>query len=98
MPTVKQAVCRLPILLIMASLGATNSQKIFPLDNSIYRYITHLYILQGKALPSTTAPFSQDELRRMFDKIDRTALATPVEFELYDQVATCLVEKPKQIG
>ncbi|MFA6646982.1 MAG: hypothetical protein WCS59_07760 [Sphaerochaetaceae bacterium] len=98
MTTVKKAVCLLLILVIMASLGATNSQKIFPLDNSIYRYITNLYILQGMALPSTAAPYSQDELRRMFDKVDRTTLATPVELELYDQVATFLGEKPKQIG
>lgn len=86
------------IILLCFTLGAANSQKIFPLESPIYRYIANLYILQGKALPSTTGPYSQDELQRMFDRLDQNSLATMAEQELYYQVANLLDETPTQIG
>ncbi len=85
-------------LLLCISLGATNSQKIFPLESPVYRYIANLYILQGMSLPSTTGPYSQDELQRMFDRLDKNSLTTSSEQDFYDQVATILAQKPKQKG
>ncbi|HKM08531.1 MAG TPA: hypothetical protein VJ869_16350, partial [Sphaerochaeta sp.] len=86
------------IVLLCFTLGASNSQKIFPLESPIYRHIANLYILQGKALPSTAGPYSQDELQRMLDRIDQSSLKTEAEQELYKQAANILAEKPKQVG
>lgn len=94
----KKLVSIILMMLLCFTLGASNSQKIFSLESPIYRYIANLYILQGKALPSTTGPYSQDELERMFDRLDQKDLTTPAEIELYTQVANLLSEKPKQAG
>lgn len=57
------------------SEGYSNRQKIYPVDSDLYQAITYLYIAQGHALPSTTGPWSADELDRMLAKIDREALS-----------------------
>ncbi|MBI9094927.1 MAG: hypothetical protein JEY71_08610 [Sphaerochaeta sp.] len=85
-------------LLLCLSTGAANSQKIISLESPVYRYIANLYILQQMALPSTTGPYSQDELQRMLDRLDRKALPTQAERDLYDQATTLLSQKPKQKG
>lgn len=84
------------IILLGFTVGATNTQKIFPLESPIYQYISNLYILQGMALSSTAGPYSQDELQRMFDRLDSKALTAPAEKRLYSQVENLLSEKPKQ--
>jgi len=52
-----------------------NLQKIYPIDSDIYQAITALYISQGLALPSTTGPWSADELLEMLEKIDTGKLS-----------------------
>jgi hypothetical protein len=52
-----------------------NLQKIYPIDSDIYQAITSLYISQGLALPSTTGPWSADELLKMLDNIDTGRLS-----------------------
>jgi len=52
-----------------------NLQKIYPIDSDVYEAITALYISQGLALPSTTGPWSADELLNMLDKIDVARLS-----------------------
>jgi len=52
-----------------------NQQKIYPVDSEVYQAITLLFINQGLALPSTTGPWSADELSGMLDKINRSNLA-----------------------
>ncbi|MDY0289655.1 MAG: hypothetical protein RBR15_12590 [Sphaerochaeta sp.] len=94
----KKLVSFFMVILLCTTLGASNSQKIFPLESPIYRHIANLYILQGKALPSTTGPYSQDELQRMLGRLDQNALTTPAELQLYEQVTNLLSEKPKQVG
>jgi hypothetical protein len=51
-----------------------NHQKIYPIDSEVYQAIKALYISQGLALPSTTGPWSGDELLRMLDRLDTSAL------------------------
>ena len=53
-----------------------NLQKIYPIYSDVYEAITALYISQGLALPSTTGPWSADELLGMLDKIDVAMLST----------------------
>ncbi len=52
-----------------------NVQKIYPIDSDVYQAITALYISQGLALPSTTGPWSADELLKMLDKVDTGRLS-----------------------
>ncbi|GHU35033.1 hypothetical protein FACS1894172_16180 [Spirochaetia bacterium] len=60
-----------------------NHQKIIPIDSDIYQAIKSLYISQGLSLPSTTGPWSEDELLMMLDKIDPVRLQ-PVEHTVYN--------------
>lgn len=94
----KKLIILVMTLVLGYTLGAVNTQKIFPLEHEIYRYITSLYILQGKALPSTSGPYSHDELERMLGRIDPAHLTTEAEREFYTQADTILAEKPTQKG
>ncbi len=63
--------------LIFASIVCATSltgQKIYPINSEVYEAITYLYISQGMALPSTSGPWSGDELSRMLEKIDESRL------------------------
>ena len=61
----------LVLLLSFAAAFAANSQKIYSVDTDIYRTISQIYVLTGHALPSTTGPWSADELLSMYEAIDR---------------------------
>jgi len=98
MPLPKKLTAFCFTLLLCFTLEAANSQKLFPLESPIYRYLTNLYILQGMALPSTTGPYSQDELQRMFGRLDERAFTTQSENELFRKVENLLAERPKQVG
>lgn len=64
-----------------------NLQKIYPIDSDIYEAITGLYISQGLALPSTTGPWSADELLMMLDKLDMAKLSESA-METYQYVSS----------
>lgn len=61
-------------LLAALPLGAANKQKIFPVTSDIPEALAVLYLSQGRALPSTTAPYSRAELEMMLDRIDAGSL------------------------
>lgn len=98
MKIIKTNLVLLFLLFFSLNLGASNNQKIYPLESSVYRHITNLYLLQGKALPSTTGPYSQDELLMMFEKINYKSLPTESERELYQKAAKILNLTPNQSG
>jgi len=50
------------------------------------------------ALPSTTGPYSEDELQRMFDRLDERTITTQSEKELFSKVENLLEERQKQVG
>lgn len=81
------------LLFAMAfSVGAEsgrNLQKIYPVNSDVYQAIKTLYISQGLSLPSTTGPWSADELLKMLDRINRNRLAGG-ELETYDFAASQL--------
>ena len=70
-----------------------NLQKIYPIDSDIYEGITSLYISQGLALPSTTGPWSVDELLMMLDKLDMAKLSESA-METYQYVSSQLSKDP----
>ncbi len=71
-----------------------NYQKIFPIDSDVYQAITSLYISQGLALPSTTGPWSTDELLKMLDKISTSKLSGGTQ-AAYDYAHTELTRELK---
>ncbi len=74
------------VLISSTLLWAGNLQKVHPLDSPLYRNLATLYILQGKALPSTSLPYNEDEARRLLDRIEKTQLASKAERTLYEAI------------
>jgi hypothetical protein len=66
-----------------------NRQRVQPVDSEVYAALRTLYIARGRALPSTTGPWSEAELLLMLDRLDTQALS-PGEAELYDRIAESL--------
>jgi len=81
---------------VSAADGSQNLQKIYPVDSEIYTAITYLYIGQGYSLPSTTGPWSADELLKMLDKIDPAKLKAGAAVT-YDYVRAELVQPRKAV-
>jgi hypothetical protein len=96
----KRFLLALLLLTTLASLfaagGTRNLQKIYPVDSDVYKAIRYLYVSQGMALPSTTGPWSADELLKMLDKIDRSKLA-PGAAATYDFAVTTMDEGHKAV-
>lgn len=67
------------VLWVAAGLGwaaQPNQQKIYPVQSQVVDAIRVLYLDQGLAQPSGTAPYSQAELAKMLEKIDQTKLSS----------------------
>ena len=63
-------------LVIIFNLFATNNgQKIRSLDDDTYEAISYLYIKNGLSQPSYTAPYSDNELKLMLDKLKKLNLS-----------------------
>lgn len=82
----KNLLALLLITAMMNVLGASNDQRIIPLDSPVYRNLAALYLLDGKALPSTALPYSDDEALNLLFAIDEGALATPAERNLFSAI------------
>ncbi len=81
--TVLLILCIFSLSLLLS--GGMNYQKIYSVDDTIWDDIASLYILSGRSLPSTTGPYSGEELKAMLERIDITALS-PSGIELYERV------------
>ena len=77
----------IPCVFSVASAG--NSQKIYAVDNPVYSYISDLYVLEGRSLPSTAGPWSGTELEAMLSVFDRQALSG-ISAQLYDRASAIL--------
>jgi hypothetical protein len=66
-----------------AAAQTPNHQKIYPIDSEVYQALKLLYISRGLALPSTTGPWSEDELLLMLDRLDAGGL-NPNELTAYE--------------
>ncbi|MGI6466236.1 MAG: hypothetical protein ACOXZZ_01365 [Sphaerochaetaceae bacterium] len=84
----------LSVLLFLSPLFSQNLQKIHPVNSEVYEIITYLYIESGLALPSTSGPYSADELLKMLDKIDRSSFSG-YPLKLYDEVESILHKEAK---
>lgn len=89
------AITILLIVCAFASFALTNNmQKIYPTTSEEYQVIKFLYIAQGHSLPSTTGPWSADELAEMLLVIDKNNLDN-VQRSMYDKVADALIARPE---
>ena len=86
--------CLLLVLMLILPLSAVNMQKIFPIESDVYEALTFLYMEQGKSVPSSSGPWSADELMKMLDRINRASLS-PGGRNTYDYVQRELAEPPK---
>lgn len=66
-------------------LPAVNLNRIYPVDSDVYRALEQMYIEQGYAIPSTSGPWSADELLRMLNRLDQSQLS-PEQQSLADRV------------
>lgn len=81
----------LVVLLAIASVFAANNQKIYSVDSDIYKTISQIYVLAGHAVPSTSGPWSADELLKMYNGIDRNDVPDYL-LEKYDNALNKLSE------
>ena len=83
------AVLFLVLVVLTSVLALSNSQKIYRVDSKEYEEIKFLYILTGHALPSTTGPWSEGELKLMLEKIDVTLLSGGAR-DIYESLSRTL--------
>ena len=57
---------------VLVQAFSSNSQKIYSVDSGLYKTISRIYILTGRAMPSATGPWSGDELLKMYEAVDRS--------------------------
>lgn len=80
---------------LFASFATTaNMQKIYPTTSNEYKVIKYLYIAQGHSLPSTTGPWSADELAKMLEVLDVSAM-DKVQRSMYDNVCASINARPE---
>ncbi len=79
---------------LFASIPYSNEQKIYPVDSPVYENLVLLYISTGRAQPSSSGPWSSDELLGMLSTIPYDVLDEG-QRELYDYVANILYEYPR---
>ena len=84
------------VLLVLLQTGsllfAENNQKIIRLGSDVYSALTALYLEQGLAPPSTSGPYSVEELREYLARIDRSTLS-PAGLQAYAYVETFLTHR-----
>lgn len=72
----------------------TNQQRIISVDSPAYKAMETLYILAGKSLPSSSGPWSENEMALMLQRIDRNSLNDTAK-EYYDYVESLISASPE---
>ncbi|MBQ2491887.1 MAG: hypothetical protein II527_00970, partial [Bacteroidales bacterium] len=54
----KRTIAAVAFILVFSVLAAMNGQEIIPLASGVYDAMDALFIMEGKAIPSTTRPWS----------------------------------------
>ena len=63
-------------LSLTLAFAASNGVKAVEVGSDVYNAVKSLYISQGHALPSTTGPWSENEVKLMLNKLDKEKLTT----------------------
>ena len=90
----KTIIILLCCILALASLSAySNQQRIISVDSPAYKAVENLYILAGRSLPSSSGPWSENEMTLMLDRIDYESLSQAGK-SLYDYIYSIVVSEP----
>ena len=83
------------LLCITLSLvfATSNEQKIYRVDSTVYKDMVKLYLATGHAMPSTTGPWSGDEIIKMLNVIDVNSVPDYLE-DVYENVQEALGLEP----
>ena len=87
--TIVAALLLITISCVFSASAGGNSQKIYAVDDPVHSYISDLYVLEGRSLPSTAGPWSGAELEAMLAVFDGQTL-TGISAELYDSACAIL--------
>ncbi len=88
------------ILLISALLAFSvsaysNRERIISVDSPAWKAMENLYIIAGRSLPSSSGPWSEDEMTLMLERIDYSSLDEAGQ-SLYDYIYGIVVSSPKK--
>ncbi len=86
-------VLAIAVLLTASMFAYSNQQKIYSVDSGVYKAMETLYILAGKALPSSAGPWSEAELQLMLAKINKSSLSDTAQ-AYYDYVEGLITTEP----
>ena len=86
----KSFILVLTLLILFKGFALDNGQKIWQTDSEVYQCIKSLYIMQGLAAPSSSGPWSTNELLEM------TKLLKDDGSYLYDYVIEELTKAPRK--
>lgn len=89
--------CFVCLFSLLAESSYQNRQKIIPVGSPVYEDLVLLYISTGHAQPSSSGPWSADELLLMLQRIPYGRLDDGQRV-LYDRVASALYEIPKLVS
>ena len=84
----------LAALVAVSAFAYSNQQKIHSVDSGVYKAMETLYIMAGKAMPSSSGPWSEAELQLMLSRIDRESLSSAAQ-NYYDYVSSMITSEPK---
>ncbi len=79
------SVILLSVLTLAFLTAGANDQKIWAVDSVVYKNITRIYLSTGHALPSTTGPWSGDELKKMMERVKRDDVPLYLQ-SVYDSI------------
>ena len=87
---------QLILILAIAFAAQNNLQKIYSTTSTEYEAIKYVYLIQGHSLPSTTGPWSGDELLSMVENIEDEVTSETLLKMLENVKASVLEEHPIQ--
>ncbi len=82
------------ILCTACLFAYTNEQRIISVDSPVYKAMETLYILAGKSLPSSSGPWSENEMSLMLQRLDRDSLNATAQ-AYYNYVESLISSTPK---
>lgn len=68
----KRAVAVIAFILVAFTMFAMNGQEIIPLTSGVYDAMDALFIMEGKAMPSTTRPWSMAEAQKYLSMVSES--------------------------
>lgn len=78
----KRTIAAVAFILVLSVLAAMNGQEIIPLASGVYDAMDALFIMEGKAIPSTTRPWSIAETEKYLSMVSESTSPGLYDFVL----------------